>query len=105
MRRPLRTRWPPAHSPAPSLTGAAARAPLTWSTDPRKLDVLKRHWVAEGRDQGALEKTSLDPASVGIETAIGSVKGVEQIEAVETIGRDVIPAVRDLRQAHRRRDL
>lgn len=83
---------------------------------PHKLDVLKRHCEAEGRDYGTIEKTSLGLfdvgeggakvgrligqlrwlSSMGIETAIGSVKGVERIEPLEVIGREVIPAVQDL---------
>src|SRR5215467_3292428 len=83
---------------------------------PHKLDVLKRHCEAEGRDYGTIEKTSLGSfdvgeggakvgrligqlrwlSSMGIETAIGSVKGVERIEPLEVIGREVIPAVQDL---------
>jgi F420-dependent oxidoreductase-like protein len=83
---------------------------------PHKLDVLKRHCEAEGRDYGTIEKTSLGSfdvgeggakvgrligqlrwlSSMGIQTAIGSVKGVERIEPLEIIGREVIPAVQDL---------
>ena len=82
---------------------------------PHKLDVLKRHCEAEGRDYGTIEKTSLGSfdvgeggakvgrligqlrwlSSMGIDTAIGSVKGVERIEPLEVIGREVIPAVQD----------
>ena len=83
---------------------------------PHKLDVLKRHCEAEARDYGTIEKTSLGSfdvgeggakvgrligqlrwlSSMGIQTAIGSVKGVERIEPLEIIGREVIPAVQDL---------
>jgi F420-dependent oxidoreductase-like protein len=82
---------------------------------PHKLDVLKRHCETEGRDYGTIEKTSLGSfdvgeggakvgrligqlrwlSSMGIHTAIGSVKGVERIEPLEIIGREVIPAVQD----------
>ena len=82
-----------------------------------KLDVLKRHCEAEGRDYAEIEKTclfTLDPgekganigkligrlrwlASMGVETVIGAVPGVERLEPLETIGREVIPAVADLR--------
>jgi F420-dependent oxidoreductase-like protein len=82
-----------------------------------KLDVLKRHCEAEGRDYGAIEKTclfTLDPgeggagagkligrlrwlASMGVETVMGNVPGVERLEPLEIIGREVIPAVADLR--------
>ena len=83
---------------------------------PHKLDVLKRHCEAEGRDYDTVEKTSLFSFDVGeggakvgkligqlhwlsrmgIQTVIGSVKDVDRIEPLEIIGRDVIPAVRDL---------
>lgn len=83
---------------------------------PHKLEVLKRHCEAEGRDYGTVEKTSLFSfdvgeggakvgkligqlrwlSSMGIQTVIGSVKDVERIEPLEIIGREVIPAVRDL---------
>ncbi len=83
---------------------------------PHKLEVLKRHCEAEGRDYGTVEKTSLFSFDVGeggakvgkligqlrwlsrmgIQTVIGSVKDVERIEPLEIIGREVIPAVRDL---------
>ncbi len=82
----------------------------------RKLDVLKRHCEAEARDYGAIEKTCLFTfdvgergagvgkligrlrwlASMGVETVMGSVSGVETLEPLEIIGRDVIPAVADL---------
>jgi F420-dependent oxidoreductase-like protein len=83
---------------------------------PHKLDVLKRHCEVEGRDYAAIEKTSMfwfDPgerggkvgkligqlgwlARMGIQTVIGSVKDVDQIEPLEIIGREVIPAVQEL---------
>ena len=83
---------------------------------PHKLEVLKRHCEAEGRDYGTVEKSSLFSFDVGgggakvgkligqlrwlsrmgIQTVIGSVKDVERIEPLEIIGREVIPAVRDL---------
>jgi len=82
-----------------------------------KLDVLKRHCEAEGRDYAAIEKTCLFTfdvgekgagvgkligrlrwlASMGIETVMGSVPGVERLEPLEIIGRELIPAVADLR--------
>jgi F420-dependent oxidoreductase-like protein len=82
-----------------------------------KLDVLKRHCDAEGRDYDSIEKTCLftfDPgergagvgrligrlrwlASMGVETVMGSVPGIERLEPLEVIGREVIPAVADLR--------
>jgi F420-dependent oxidoreductase-like protein len=82
----------------------------------RKLDVLRAHCEAEGRDYEEIEKTcafSLDVgedgsrtdelieglrwlASMGIHTVIGPVPRVGQITPLETIGREVIPAVADL---------
>jgi F420-dependent oxidoreductase-like protein len=82
-----------------------------------KLDVLKRHCEAEGRDYAEIEKTclfTLDPgaggantgkligrlrwlASMGVETVIGAVPGVDRLEPLEIMGRDVIPAVTELR--------
>jgi len=82
-----------------------------------KLDVLKRHCQAEGRDYAEIEKTclfTLDPgehganigkligrlrwlASMGVETVMGNVPGLERLEPLETIGRELIPAVADLR--------
>jgi F420-dependent oxidoreductase-like protein len=81
-----------------------------------KLDVLKRHCEAEGRDYGTIEKTCLFTfdvgekganagkligrlrrfAAMGIDTVIGSVPGVETLEPLEIVGRDLIPAVADL---------
>jgi F420-dependent oxidoreductase-like protein len=80
---------------------------------PHKLDVLRRHCEAEGRDYDSIEKTALFTfdvsrgtgrligqlrwlAGMGIQTVIGSVPGVERLEPLEVIGREVIPAVADL---------
>jgi len=83
---------------------------------PHKLEVLRRHCEAEGRDYETIERTglfSLDVgeggskvgkligqlrwlAGMGIQTVIGSVVGVERLEPLEIIGRQVIPAVADL---------
>jgi F420-dependent oxidoreductase-like protein len=83
---------------------------------PRKLDVLRRHCEAEGRDYDSIEKTcafAFDVgengekvgevigglrwlAGMGIETVIGFVPGVDRITPLEVIGREVIPAVADL---------
>ncbi len=83
---------------------------------PHKLDVLRRHCEAEGRDYDSIERTcvvDLDVgqdgrnvgrligrlrwlAGMGIQTAIGSVAGVDRLEPLEIIGRRVIPAVADL---------
>jgi F420-dependent oxidoreductase-like protein len=83
---------------------------------PRKLDVLRRHCEAEGRDYDSIEKTcafAFDVgengekvgevigglrwlAGMGIETVIGFVPGGDRIAPLEVIGREVIPAVADL---------
>jgi F420-dependent oxidoreductase-like protein len=80
---------------------------------PKKLDVLRRHCEAEGRDYDAIEKTApflFDPgedgskakelvqqlrwlAGMGIQTVFGAVPGVDRITPLEVIGREVIPAV------------
>jgi alkanesulfonate monooxygenase SsuD/methylene tetrahydromethanopterin reductase-like flavin-dependent oxidoreductase (luciferase family) len=83
---------------------------------PKKLDVLRRHCEAEGRDYEEIEKTcafAFDVgedgekvgeligqlrwlAGMGIETVVGVVPNVDQIRPLEIIGREVIPAVADL---------
>ena len=83
---------------------------------PKKLDVLRRHCEAEGRDYEEIEKTcafAFDVgengekvgelieglrwlSSMGIETVIGAVPDVYRIMPLEVIGRKVIPAVADL---------
>jgi F420-dependent oxidoreductase-like protein len=80
---------------------------------PEKLDVLRRHCEAEGRDYDEIEKTcafafdvgekgeKVDElvgqlhwlAGMGVETVIGFVPGVDRITPLEIIGRDVIPVV------------
>lgn len=84
---------------------------------PRKLDVLRGHCEAEGRDYEEIEKTCMFAfdvgeggekagelvghlrwlADMGIETVIGMVPNVDEISPLEIIGREVIPAVADLR--------
>jgi F420-dependent oxidoreductase-like protein len=84
-----------------------------------KLRVLRQHCQAEGRSYDDIEKTAmfhLDVgergekvgqvigglrwlASLGIQTVIGSVKGVDKITPLEIIGEKVIPAVADLQPA------
>ncbi len=79
---------------------------------PRQLDLLRRLCEQEGRDCDATEKTApfgfdvgangskggalLDQlrwlASMGIETVVGWVMGVDQIRPLEIMGREVIPA-------------
>lgn len=79
-----------------------------------KLDVLRTHCEAEGRDYDDISKTVYFPfdlgedgtshvektltelrryADLGFDTAIGSVRDVWRITPLETIGRDVIPVV------------
>jgi len=80
---------------------------------PKKLDVLRRHCEAEGRDYDEIEKTCAFGfdigergensgevigqlrwlAGMGIETVIGVVPNVDRISPLETIGREVIPAI------------
>src|SRR5262249_41635406 len=80
---------------------------------PRKLEVLRQHCEAEGRDYDAIEKTCVFAFDVGedgsragelieqlrwfvgmgIQTVIGRVAHVERITPLEVIGREVIPAV------------
>jgi F420-dependent oxidoreductase-like protein len=81
-----------------------------------KLDVLKRHCEAEGRDYDSIERTALFSFDVGeagknagkligqlrwlsglgVQTVVGQVKNVASIEPLELIGRRVIPAVAEL---------
>lgn len=83
---------------------------------PEKLDVLRRHCEAEGRDYDDIEKTCAFAFDVGengervsevvgglrwlsgmgVETVIGVVPHVHRITPLETIGQEVIPAVADL---------
>ena len=83
---------------------------------PHKLDVLRRHCDAEGRNYDEIEKTcafALDVgergekvgglieglrwlAGMGIETVIGAVPDVDRITPLEIIGREVIPAAAEL---------
>jgi F420-dependent oxidoreductase-like protein len=82
----------------------------------RKLEVLRRHCEAEGRDYGEIEKTCMlrfdageggfdadelvgrlrSLAGLGIQTVIGFIPPVDPVARLETIGRDVIPVVADL---------
>jgi alkanesulfonate monooxygenase SsuD/methylene tetrahydromethanopterin reductase-like flavin-dependent oxidoreductase (luciferase family) len=83
---------------------------------PRQLDLLKRLCEQEGRDHRAIEKTApfaFDVgeggsqvgellgrlrwlAGMGVETVFGWVVGIDRITPIEVMGREVIPAVRDL---------
>jgi F420-dependent oxidoreductase-like protein len=82
----------------------------------RKLDVLRAHCEAEGRDYDEIEKTcyfSFDPgekgentgqivdtlgklSEQGFDAVIGNIKDPWKITPIETIGSDVIPAVASL---------
>ena len=83
---------------------------------PEKLDILRRHCEAEGRDYDSIEKTCAFAFDVGedgqkvgqllgqlrwlgemgVETVIGAVPNVDRISSLEIIGREVIPAVANL---------
>jgi F420-dependent oxidoreductase-like protein len=83
---------------------------------PRKLDVLRAHCEAEGRDYNEIEKTVIfrfdvgergerasevvdqlaGLAELGIDMAIGGVAGVWGLKPLEVMGSAVIPAVADL---------
>jgi F420-dependent oxidoreductase-like protein len=83
---------------------------------PKKLEILRQHCEAEGRDYNAIEKTCMFAfevgedgskvgeligqlrwlASMGIHTVLGVVPHVYRITPLEVIGREVIPAVADL---------
>ena len=81
----------------------------------QKLDVLKAHCDALGRDYDTIERTTLDTAmlgmgttpaalieqcrqlaAVGVQHAIFNLPMDYTITPIETIGREVIPAIRDL---------
>jgi len=81
-----------------------------------KLEVLRQHCEAEGRDYDAIEKTCMFAfdvgedgskvgellgqlrwlASMGIETVLGVVPHLSQITPLEIIGREIIPTIADL---------
>jgi alkanesulfonate monooxygenase SsuD/methylene tetrahydromethanopterin reductase-like flavin-dependent oxidoreductase (luciferase family) len=82
----------------------------------QKLEVLKEHCRAEGRDYEDIEKTVLfvfNPgpngenagqvveqlgrlAQAGAQTVIGAVAGAENLKPLEIMGRDVLPQVAGL---------
>jgi F420-dependent oxidoreductase-like protein len=82
---------------------------------PKKLDILRRHCEAEGRDYEKIEKTCAFAFDVGedgekveqligqlrwlgemgVETVIGVVPNVDRIRPLEIIGREIIPAIVD----------
>jgi F420-dependent oxidoreductase-like protein len=78
----------------------------------RKLDVLRQHCEAVGRDYDTIYKTALYPfdtsrgtqriidelgalADLGFDAAIGGVAGVWDVSPVELIGSEIIPVVAD----------
>jgi F420-dependent oxidoreductase-like protein len=83
---------------------------------PKKLEVLRQHCEAEGRDYDTIEKTCMFAfdvgedgsksgeligqlrwlAGMGIQTVLGVVPKVYRITPLEVIGREVIPAIADL---------
>ena len=83
------------------------------ATARHKFDVLRRHCEAEGRNYNDIEKTVLFSINVGrdgsaagqvveqlaafaeagVQTVIGALIGVETIRPLETVGRDILPAV------------
>ncbi len=85
----------------------------------RKLDLLRRLCDEQGRDYDSIEKTApfgFDLgedgskagevverlrwlSSMGVETVLGWVVGVDRIRPLEMMGREVIPAVAELRPA------
>jgi alkanesulfonate monooxygenase SsuD/methylene tetrahydromethanopterin reductase-like flavin-dependent oxidoreductase (luciferase family) len=86
---------------------------------PHKLEVLRAHCEAVGRDYDEIEKTAIFRFDVGdrgekvdqligqlhwlsrmgIETVIGSVRDVWRVKPLEIIGERVIPAVAGLQAA------
>jgi F420-dependent oxidoreductase-like protein len=86
---------------------------------PRKLDVLRAHCKALGRNFDEIEKTAMFNfdvgekgekidkvigglrwlASMGIETVVGGVPRIDRITPLEIIGEKLIPAVADLQPA------
>ncbi len=80
---------------------------------PKKLEVLRQHCEAEGRDYDVIEKTCMFAfdvgedgskvgeligqlrwlAQMGIQTVLGVVPHVYRITPLEVIGREVLPAV------------
>ena len=86
---------------------------------PRKLDILREHCQAVGRNYDEIEKTSLFTfdlgdngenlgkvigglkwlASMGIQTVIGHVPKMYETKRLELIGEKLIPAVADLEAA------
>jgi F420-dependent oxidoreductase-like protein len=86
------------------------------ATVQRKLEVLRRHCEAEGRDYNQIKKTALDPidvgpdgsnvpqvlerlrayADIGVQTVIGALIGVETLKPIEIVKREIIPQIASL---------
>jgi F420-dependent oxidoreductase-like protein len=86
---------------------------------PQKLEVLRQHCLALGRNYDAIEKTSMFTfdvgengekvnqvigglrwlAGMGIQTVIGSVPHVDRIKPLEIVGEKVIPAAAQIETA------
>jgi F420-dependent oxidoreductase-like protein len=82
----------------------------------RKLEVLRRHCDAERRDFDAIERTTLgtvqlapgrqspadvirelrELAKVGVQHAIVNLPNVHEVTPVETLAKEVVPAIREL---------
>lgn len=82
----------------------------------RKLDVLRRHCEAEGRDFESIERTTLgtahlapgrqspadvvgelrELAKVGVQHAIVNLPNVHEIAPIETLAKEVVPAIEGL---------
>ena len=81
-----------------------------------KLDVLRQHCQAEGRNYDEIEKTVLFPMNVGqdgsgadqlvqllgmfseagVQTVLGPLISAEELKPLEVVGRDVIPKIADI---------
>ena len=81
----------------------------------RKFGILREHCDAVGRNYDEIEKTMIRPmgfgegsspdqlvqtlgeyAEAGVQTVLGALLGVESMNAIETMGRDVIPQIKNL---------
>lgn len=81
----------------------------------RKFGILRDHCDAVGRNYDEIEKTMIRPmgfgegsspdqlvqtlgeyAEAGVQTVLGALLGVESMTAIETMGRDVIPQIKNL---------
>ncbi len=91
---------------------ADARHLFAWNDEARKLDVLRQHCEAVGRDYDTIYKTAYylfdtrkgaaqitddlaTLAGLGFDAAIGAVVDVWDVRPLEFIGSEVIPVVAD----------